>query len=32
VDTPMAVAAKFGQEIASDLIAAGVQAVILTGT
>ena len=32
VDTPMAAAAKFGQEIASDLIATGVQAVILTGT
>jgi glycine reductase complex component B subunit gamma len=32
VDTPMAVAAKFGQEIASELIPSGVQAVILTGT
>ena len=32
VDTPMAVAAKFGQEIAAELIPAGVQAVILTGT
>lgn len=32
VDTPMAVAAKFGQEIVSELIPAGVKAVILTGT
>ena len=32
VDTPEAVAAKFGQEIASELVSAGVQAVILTGT
>jgi betaine reductase len=32
VDTPMATAAKFGQEIAAELRQAGVQAVILTGT
>jgi glycine reductase len=32
VDTPTAAAAKFGQEIAAELIPAGVQAVILTGT
>jgi glycine reductase complex component B subunit gamma len=32
VDTPLATAARFGQEIASELVAAGVQAVILTGT
>jgi glycine reductase len=32
VDTPVAAAAKFGQEIAADLHAAAVQAVILTGT
>jgi glycine reductase complex component B subunit gamma len=32
VDTPVAVAARFGQEIAEELRGAGVQAVILTGT
>jgi glycine reductase len=32
VDTPVAVAARFGQEIAQELREAGVQAVILTGT
>lgn len=32
VDTPVATAARFGREIAEELIAAGVQAVILTGT
>jgi glycine reductase complex component B subunit gamma len=32
VDTPDALAAKMGQEIAVELVAAGVQAVILTGT
>jgi len=32
VDTPVAVAARFGQEIAQELSDAGVQAVILTGT
>jgi glycine reductase len=32
VDTPVAAAAKFGQEIAAELHEAGVQAVILTGT
>jgi len=32
VDTPMATAAKFGQEIAAELLAAKVGAVILTGT
>jgi glycine reductase len=32
VDTPVAVAAKFGQEIAAELHEADVQAVILTGT
>ena len=32
VDTPVAVAARFGQEIALELLEAGVQAVILTGT
>jgi glycine reductase len=32
VDTPVATAATFGQEMAQELRAAGVQAVILTGT
>ena len=32
VDTPDALAAKMGQEIAAELVAAGVEAVILTGT
>jgi glycine reductase len=32
VDTPDALAAKMGQEIAAELVAAGVQGVILTGT
>jgi len=32
VDTPDATAAKFGQEIAAELVAAGVHGVILTGT
>jgi glycine reductase len=32
VDTPVATATKFGQEIAEVLVTAGVQAVILTGT
>lgn len=32
VDTPVAVATRFGQEIAAELASAGVQAVILTGT
>ena len=32
VDTPIATAAKFGQEIAAELRAAKVGAVILTGT
>jgi glycine reductase len=32
VDTPVAVATRFGQEIADELADAGVQAVILTGT
>jgi glycine reductase len=32
VDTPVATATKFGQEIAEVLVSAGVQAVILTGT
>jgi glycine reductase complex component B subunit gamma len=32
VNTPVAVAAKMGQEIAEELVASGVQAVILTGT
>ncbi len=32
VDTPVAVAARFGQEMALELREAGVQAVILTGT
>jgi glycine reductase complex component B subunit gamma len=32
VDTPEAVAARFGQEIASELVSSGVQAAILTGT
>jgi betaine reductase len=32
VDTPEATAARFGQEIAAELVAAGVQGVILTGT
>ena len=32
VDTPVAVAARFGKEIAQELREAGVQAVILTGT
>jgi glycine reductase len=32
VDTPVATAAKFGQEMAEEFRAAGVQAVILTGT
>ncbi len=32
VDTPVAAAATFGREIAEELVSAGVQAVILTGT
>lgn len=32
VDTPVAAAARFGQEIAAVLVSTGVQAVILTGT
>jgi betaine reductase len=32
VDTPVLVAARFGQEIAAELVSTGVQAVILTGT
>jgi glycine reductase complex component B subunit gamma len=32
VDTPVSVAARFGQEIAAELVNAGVQAVILTAT
>jgi hypothetical protein len=32
VDTPVAVATRFGQEIAEELRQGGVQAVILTGT
>jgi len=32
VDTPVATAARFGREIAEELISSGVQAVILTGT
>ena len=32
VNTPVAVAAKMGQEIAEELVSSGVQAVILTGT
>jgi glycine reductase len=32
VDTPDALAAKMGQEIAAELVTAGVEAVILTGT
>jgi glycine reductase len=32
VDTPVAVAARFGQEIAAEIANAGVDAVILTGT
>jgi len=32
VDTPVATAAKFGQEIAAELLEAKVGAVVLTGT
>lgn len=32
VDTPVASATRFGQEIAAELVNAGVQAVVLTGT
>jgi glycine reductase len=32
VDTPVAVATRFGQEIATELVRDGVQAVVLTGT